>query len=502
MNFVSYVCLRSQGHPSAVAVRSGSESWTYGELLDDVRTAANVLADHGVEDGSRVGLMLHNRYEFVVGTLATLARRAIVVPINPDYKRHELGHILGQSTPEVVLGTASAYEHAADELPVGTDWFDVGDRNSDRTGFWDAMATAADEYRIPKTLDSKRAFLLYTSGTTGQPKGVVHTHDNFIAVSDACAISYEVTPGDGFLAAMPMYHCTGMSVLGTTLKYGGELVLVSEWDPERTLRAIDEYDVNVFSGVPTMYQDWLNVDDGIDTGSMHTAVIGGAGTTAELIRRSEALLDCPVLNGYGMTESFIAGIWERRNDERRLPSVGRTTDRLVEVRVVDPDSGDDQPPGEPGELLIRGRPMMEEYFDEPEKTAAAFDDDGWFHTGDWARIDADDYLYIVDRMDYTILCGGHNVYPQEIEGVIESLDGVDSAVVVGREDDRKGAKPIALVTDNGDPPSADEIKTYCLENLAPYKHPREVQFVDELPRNDVGKVDRDASANLLPSSRS
>lgn len=491
MNYVSYVRLQSHAQPQSVAVRHGEQSWTYQELVDDVERAANVLSDHDVGRGDVVALALPNSYEFVVGTLAALAREAMVAPINPEYRDSEFGHILPEATPGAVLTTEEITERVRDLAPAETTWMTV-DGGTETVDFWEEMSAAASDYFIPQTKDDTRAMLLYTSGTTGRPKGAVHTHDTVVSVSDVCAISYELTAGDRFLAAMPAYHCTGMSIITATLKAGGAVVLTDSWTPGETLDVVDRYDVNLFSGVPTMFEDWLRADDGsYDLESMHTAIIGGSDVTVDLIERSEALLGCPVLNGYGMTETFIAGIWEDRRRERRLPSVGRMEDPLLDAKIVDPETGEELPPNEAGELLLRGRPLLEEYYRRPELTKKAFSD-GWFHTGDLVRRDEENFLYILDRMDETIICGGHNVYPREVEATIEELDGVARAIVVGRDDERKGQKPVAMVYRTDDSVVSDAIKTHCLERLAAYKHPRDVFFVDEFPLNDVGKVDREA----------
>ena len=362
---------------------------------------------------------------------------------------------------------------------------------------WDASVRAASPaFAVPETMGGREAFVLHTSGTTGRPKGVVHTHANVIAVSDASVVSYEMEPGSVFLAVMPLYHCTGIgTILGPTLKVGGELLLREAWDPEVALDDVESHDVNVFSGVPAMFKDWLatSADRSVDTGSMRTAVIGGAGVSADLIRRSEAFLDAPVLNGWGMTETFAAGLWEDRRGPRRLPSVGRTSGRLIEAKVVDRSTGGEAPTGEPGELLVRGEALLTGYLDhEVERTGE------WFHTGDYARVDEDGYVYVLDRVEYTVITGGENVYPQEVEGVIEELDGVREAAVVGKPDEWKGAKPVAFVDRL---PRADltakEVTDHVLAELAAFKHPREVTFVDSLPRNATGKVDRETLEERL-----
>ncbi|MCY4731571.1 acyl--CoA ligase [Natronomonas gomsonensis] len=491
MNYVSYVRLQSLAQPEAVAVRDEEKTWTYGELMSDVQRGAAVLADNGVEAGDVLALALPNSYEFIVGTLAGLAREAMVAPINPEYREGEFDHILPEADPDAIVSTTAVADRVSHIAPMETTWLTVDGTTATSVDFVDSLKTADGGYRIPPTSADTPAFLLYTSGTTGQPSGAVHTHDTVIAVSDACAVSYELTVGDRFLAAMPLYHCTGASIVTSTLKIGGEVVLYEDWDAESTLKLLDEYDINAFSGVPTMFQDWLALDDGTyDCEAMHTAVIGGSDVTADLIKRSEALLGCPVLNGYGMTETFIAGIWEDRYNERRPPSVGQMEDSLIEASIVDPKTGEEQPPGEPGELRLRGRPLLDEYYRRPELTEEAFDGE-WFYTRDLAKRDEDNYLYILDRLDDTILCGGHNVYPQEVEATIEDLDGVKQAIVVGRDDERKGQKPVAVVSRTDSGVTESIVREHCLEQLAAYKHPREVQFVDSFPLNDVGKVDRD-----------
>jgi long-chain acyl-CoA synthetase len=491
MNYVSYVRLQSLAQPEAVAVRDEEKTWTYEELISDIQRGAAVLADHGVDTGDVLALALPNSYEFIVGTLAGLAREAMVAPINPEYREGEFNHILPEADPDAVVATTAVADRVSHITPTETTWLTIDGTTATSVDFTEAREAATEGYRIPPTSADTPAFLLYTSGTTGQPKGAVHTHDTVVAVSDACAVSYELTVDDRFLAAMPLYHCTGTSIVTSTLKVGGEIVLHEGWDPEATLELLDEYDINTFSGVPTMFQDWLAVDDGsYDFEAMHTAVIGGSDVTTDLIERSETLLGCPVLNGYGMTETFIAGIWEDRYRERRPPSVGRMEDSLIEASIVDPETGEEQPPGKPGELWLRGRPLLEKYYRRPELTEEVFDGD-WFHTSDLAKRDEDDYLYILDRLDDTILCGGHNVYPQEVEATIEELDGVKQAIVVGRDDERKGQKPVAIVSRTDGTVTESVVRDYCLDQLAAYKHPREVRFVDKFPLNDVGKVDRD-----------
>lgn len=488
MNVVDHVLAQARATPDLTAVREDDRTWRYAELAADVRRGANALARREVGAGDRVLLAEGNSYEFVVATLSALARRAVVVPVNTRFQRRELAAVVDQVAPSLVV----ASPQLADRIPVDHADIIVTVADTDESWrSWPALRAEADaEYRVPHTAEETDAFVLHTSGTTAEPKAAVHTHGNLHLVADACRVSYELSPASTFMGAVPFYHCTGLSIIASSLSSGTELLAVDDWDPGATLRAIDEFGVTVFSGVPAMYNDWLSVADEVqfDGSSMATAVIGGAGVTADLIADAEALLGCPVLNGYGTTETFIAGVWEDRHGPRKRGSVGRATDRLVEVRIVDPGTGEELPQGETGELLVRGPCLMEGYLgvDEADQPFT----DGWFHTGDAARVDADGYLFVVDRLDNTIITGGENVYPREVEAVIEELDDVVAAAVVGRVDDRKGEQPVAVVERrSGSSLDAEAIRQHCLSELAAYKHPREVHF-GPVPRTSTGKIDR------------
>lgn len=516
MNAAEYLRNAALAAPDRVAVRAPGRTLTYNDLLQRVRRGADVLAEAGVGRGDHVALHLPNGAAVVEATLATLTLEAVVVPLDPGYGPAELDAVYDRIRPAAAVGTGDVLATAMPFLPddaarfyVGGDGGDGVDHGTESSREWDgAVREAAGEVTIPRTRNDVDAFVLHTSGTTGTPKGAVHGHGNFLAVADAGRLSYRLTPDDAVLAVMPLFHCTGMALLGASLLAGCELVVEPEWEPRRLLELLDEREITVFSGVPTMFTDWLAVADevAVDADALHTAVVGGADVTANLVERSEALLGCPVLNGFGMTETFAAGVWEDRTDERRPPSVGPAESRLVDVEVVDPETGTEQPPGEPGELLVRGESVMSRYHRAPEATAAAFTEDGWLRTGDWAEVDADGYLFLLGRMDHTVVCGGHNVYPREVERVVEELDGVSEAAVVGVPDDRKGEKPVAFVVrgggvdfddgDHGDGGvAAETIQEHCLARLAAYKHPRGVHFVEAFPRNSGGKVDREALAD-------
>lgn len=497
VNFVDTLNQTARTHPNRVAVREGDRTWTYDNLRRDVMAGANVLANEGVSPGDSVAAVLPNTYDFVVAVLATLARRARLVPINVRFQRRELSHIATQIDAAIVLTCSENVDLVAEAFGVETKVY--GTAPEMKVPNWsDEVAAASTDYMVPHTLSRREAFVLYTSGTTGRPKGAVHPHRTFMAVGDGSCISYQLVPESTFLNVMPMYHCTGMAILAATIRGGAELILAEEWDPKASLRLIDKVGITHFSGVPAMFKDWLAVaDDSFNESSMNMGIIGGAGVSEQLIEQSEDLLGCPVLNGFGMTESFAAGIWEDPRNKRRTPSVGRTPDLMYEAKIVDPETHEELPAGSVGELIIRGDTTMTKYLDAPDATARTLID-GWLHTGDLAIVDEDGFIYLKERMSYTIITGGENVYPREIEETIETLPGVKQAAVVGRPDDRKGEKPVAFV-ERLDGASIDEqaVKDYCLNEMAPFKHPREIFFIEDMPRNTGGKIDRFALERRL-----
>ncbi|QLG50206.1 class I adenylate-forming enzyme family protein [Natrinema halophilum] len=493
MNFVDYLELNRRSNPDQIAIRTETNTWTYEELVRDVRRFANVLQSDGISSESHVAVMLPNTYEFAVALFGSLARNQLTGLIDPRSKRGELETLITQMDPAAIVTTAENADSVREiDQSISVYCTEAGDGVGQ--DFWEQTEAASAEFRVPETLGEEEALMLHTSGSTGQPKAVVHTHGSFIAVSDLATISYELHSDTTHLAALPLYHCWGLMNLGATLKIGGEIVLMNRWNPEEAMERIDEYGIDFFSGVPAMYKDLMASpqSDQWQPTSLEVAITGGARVPSELIPDAEALLECPVFNGWGMTETFAAGVWEEPSQERRIPSVGTSSDRLFEVKVIDQEDGSELPSGEAGELLVRGDAVMKRYLGQPSETSDVFSGE-WLRTGDIARIDQDGYVYLQDREKYMIITGGENIYPQEVEDVIEELDGVRNAVVVAKPDERKGEKPVAFVerTDQSELTEA-EIKSHCLDQLAAFKHPRTVTFIDDPPRNSVGKIQRTA----------
>jgi len=337
---------------------------------------------------------------------------------------------------------------------------------------------------------SDTAVILYTSGTTGKPKGAELTHDNLRKNAEAARGLFDLGAEAVTLGALPLFHSFGQTcALNATLSSGGCLTLIPRFDPGTALEIIQRDKVTVFEGVPTMYGAMLNHADrkSFDTSSLEVCASGGAAMPAEIMRGFEEAFGCKVLEGYGLSETSPVASFNHPDRERKPGSIG-TPIEGVEMKVVDEDRND-LPAGEVGEILIRGHNVMKGYWNRAEATAEAIDSDGWFSTGDMAKVDDDGYFFIVDRKKDLIIRGGYNVYPREIEEVLYEHPAILEAAVIGVPHDELGEEVgAAVVLKDGESLEADEVKTYVKEQVAAYKYPRVVWFVDELPKGPTGKI--------------
>jgi long-chain acyl-CoA synthetase len=331
--------------------------------------------------------------------------------------------------------------------------------------------------------------VLYTSGTTGTPKGAELTHSN---LSRNCAAATELF-GIGAeavtLGALPLFHSFGQTCgLNATVLAGGTLTLIPRFDPVKALEIIVRDRVNIFEGVPTMYGAMLHAPDckSYDTSTLEICASGGSAMPVELMRGFEKAFNCKVLEGYGLSETSPIASFNHPDRERKPGSIG-TPIEGVEMKVVD-DEGQEVPQGEVGEIVIRGHNVMKGYWRKPEATAEAIRD-GWFHTGDMAKVDEDGYFFIVDRKKDLIIRGGYNVYPREIEEVLYEHPAVREAAVIGVPHDELGEEVGAAVAlKDGAQATADELRDYIKGQVAAYKYPRHVWFVDDLPKGPTGKI--------------
>jgi long-chain acyl-CoA synthetase len=475
-------------HAGRVAVRVDNAAMTYRALDEASAQVAGLLRQRGLRTGDRVGIMMPNVAEVPVIYYGILRAGGVVVPMNPLLKGREVAYYLGDSGAGLVFAWHAFAGEARDGAEqAGADLIVV-----DETDFPDLLASTAAEDAVANRDDEDTAVILYTSGTTGQPKGAELTHGNLISnVEVSRADIAKAGPDDVIFGGLPLFHVFGQTVaLNVAVAAGACLTLLPRFDAAHALRIIAGHHVTIFEGVPTMYVALLHQPDraDYDTSSLRLCISGGAALPVEVLRGFEEAFGVPVLEGYGLSETSPVASFNHPDRVQKPGSIG-TPIRGVQMRVVDKEDGE-LPLGEVGEIVISGPNVMKGYWQRPEATAEAIVD-GWFHTGDLARVDEDGYFYIVDRKKDMIIRGGYNVYPREIEEVLYEHPAVAEAAVIGLPHPALGEEVAAAVAlKPGATASAGELRDYVKSQVAAYKYPRHVWIVDALPKGPTGKIQK------------
>jgi long-chain acyl-CoA synthetase len=471
--------------PGATALRLDDAALTYAMLDEASGRVAGLLAGRGVGPGDRVGLMLPNVPHFAAAYYGILRLGAVVVPMNVLLKAREVSFYLADPAARLVFAwhdfadaaRAGAAEAGAELVLVAPGEFEQ------------LLAAAEPRAEVARRAADDTAVILYTSGTTGKPKGAELTHHNLRRNAEVARGLFGLGAGDVALGALPLFHSFGQTCgLNATISGGGCLTLIPRFDPGKALEIIQRDRVGIFEGVPTMYSAMLHHPDAgaYDTSSLRVCVSGGSAMPVEVLRAFEERFGCKVLEGYGLSETSPVASFNHPDRERKPGSIG-TPIEGVEMKAVDED-GAEVPAGEVGEIVIRGHNVMKGYWERPEATAEAIRD-GWLSTGDMARVDEDGYFFIVDRKKDLIIRGGYNVYPREVEEVLYEHPAVREAAVVGMPDDDLGEEVGAAVAlKEGREAGADELQAFVREHVAAYKYPRRIWFVDELPKGPTGKI--------------
>jgi long-chain acyl-CoA synthetase len=486
LNLASLLVESAAHAPGGTAIRLGEDALSYAELDDRSARLASLLRERGVAQGDRVGLMLPNVPDFPVAYYGVLRAGGIVVPMNVLLKRREIAFYLEDSGARLLLAWHGFAEEARQgAVEAGAELVEV-----EPAAFARKLAELGPTADLAGTDAEDIAVLLYTSGTTGKPKGAELTHANLSRNAEISSrTTCEVGAGDVVLGALPLFHSFGQTVaMNASLRVGACLTLVPKFDPAETLETMQRDRVTHFYGVPTMFGALLHHPDRgrYDTSSLRTCITGGASMPVEVLRGFEDAFGAKVMEGYGLSETSPVACSNHPNRERKAGSIG-TPIEGVEMRVVD-ESGEEVAQGEVGEIVIRGHNIMKGYWQRPEATAEAMRG-GWFHSGDMARIDEDGYFYIVDRKKDLIIRGGYNVYPREVEEVLYEHPKIREAAVVGVPHDEWGEEiGAAVVLHEGEELAPEEVSAYVKERIAAYKYPRIVWFVDELPKGPTGKI--------------
>jgi long-chain acyl-CoA synthetase len=469
--------------PDRPAIRLDDTVLTYADLDERSARVAGLLAQHGVRPGDRVAIMLANVPEFAAIYYAVLRVGAVVVPMNPLLKEREVAYYLADAEARLIFsGQACAEEARAGAEQVGVTCLVVVDRFED-------LLMADPVYTVVDRSESDTAVILYTSGTTGQAKGAQLTHANLTAnVAVAAKDLFHLGQSDVIFGGLPLFHSFGQTCgLNAAISVGACLTLVARFTPEKALEVIARDQVTIFEGVPTMYVALLAAPrEGCDLSSLRLCVSGGAALPVDVLRGFEQAFGCMILEGYGLSETSPVASFNHPDRERKAGSIG-TPIQGVEMRLID-DLGQDVPLFEVGEIAIRGHNVMNGYWRRETATAEAIVD-GWFRTGDLARMDEDGYFFIVDRKKEMIIRGGYNVYPREIEEVLYEHPAVVEAAVVGIPDAVLGEEVgAAVVLKPGAGETAEDIREYIKNEVAAYKYPRKVWLMEALPKGPTGKI--------------
>jgi long-chain acyl-CoA synthetase len=485
MNLASLLTDSAARDGDHVAIRLDYIEVTYSQLDGASAHIVGLLRDHGFEPGDRIGIMLPNVPYFPVVYYGVLRAGGIVVPMNVLLRKREVAFYLEDSGAKLLF----AWEGFADDAQAGAEQAGADCILVAPGEFEHAVGAADPVSEVADVDDDDTAVILYTSGTTGTPKGAELTHANLARNAMAMRDVFGFGSDAVTLGALPLFHSFGQTCsLNATIAGGGTLTLIPRFDPGKALEIIQRDKVTVFQGVPTMYGAMLHHPghESFDTSSVELSASGGSAMPVELMRGFEDAFGCKVLEGYGLSESSPVASFNHPDRERKPGSIG-TPIKGVEMKVVD-DDGAEVAQGEVGEIVIKGHNVMKGYWQREDATAEAIRD-GWLHSGDIGKVDEDGYFFIVDRKKDMIIRGGYNVYPREIEEVLYEHPAVREAAVLGIPHDEYGEEVAAAVAlKDGADASPDELREFVKGQVAAYKYPRRIWFVDDLPKGPTGKI--------------
>jgi long-chain acyl-CoA synthetase len=485
------------------------QSCTYAELDGAISKFASGLEKLGIKQGDHVALLLGNSPHFVISLYGALRLGATVIPVNPIYTPDEIGYILNNGDVKVVIALDLAIplvEKMHHSLPKIEHYiFCETDSNtsveskienllgySKMKSFSEVSAAGDVTFKGPELKDDDTAIILYTSGTTGKPKGAMLSHMNLYSNAKDVSEYLKMSPDDRIVTVLPMFHVFCLTVaLNAPLLSGATLLIAPKFSPKEIFDLIKENQATVFAGVPTMYNFLFQYPDGYpeDLNSLRLCISGGASLPIALLKNFEQRFNVLVSEGYGLSEASPVTCFNPLDRPRKPGSIGTSILR-VENKILN-ELGEEVPVGAVGELVVRGPNVMKGYYKMPEETAAAIRN-GWLHTGDLARMDEDGYFYIVDRKKDLIIVGGYNVYPREVEEVIYNHPDVVEVAVLGVPDTNLGEAVKAYVVSKNPELSEEQLLDYCREHLAKYKNPTSIEFLVELPKNTTGKILRRA----------
>ncbi|WP_255196281.1 long-chain-fatty-acid--CoA ligase [Halorarius litoreus] len=476
------------------------QRWTYAEFDEKANRLANQLSERGVEHGDRVSTLLFNGSEIILTVFACAKLGAVFNPLNFRLKASEVEFILDDAESKLLVfeeATRLAVEGARENLDTVETFVSIDDAAEDEVDFYDLLASGSPDRPATEVAEDDAYAFIYTSGTTGRPKGVVHEHRDMMEHNLICIAEGGYRRDDVGLSALPLYHCAELqAALFPRIQLGATNVVVHEFDPVDVLSAIEEHGVNLMFAAPTAWNALAltQAEADFDVSSLRLGLYGAAPMPGEVLDNCMEQLCDDYVQAYGMTEIGPCGTFQQPEEQRPKQGSAGLPALNHQLRIVEPDAAPDQTveQGDIGEILFAGPCTMREYWNRPEATAESLreaDGKEWYYTGDLGYRDEDGYLYVVDRKDDMIISGGENIYPTEVEDVLFTHPDVTEAAVVGEPHAEWGEAVVAYVV--GDT-TAEELDAFLKDgdDLADFKRPREYHFVEELPKNPSGKVQK------------
>lgn len=482
---------------------------SYGELDAAITKFASGLVQLGIKKGDHIALLLGNSPYFAISLYGAMRMGATVIPVNPIYSPDEIGYILNNGDVKAVvsLDLLLPIAEKSHHLLPKIEHYIICDSNQPEAAglnkeeltiypkmkaFTDVLASGRLDYIGPELLEDETAVILYTSGTTGKPKGAMLTHKNLYSNAFDIGEYLKMDQNDRIITVLPMFHVFCLTVaLNAPLMTGATMLIAPKFSPKDVFDMAREHGATIFAGVPTMYNFLYQYEAGNpdDFKTMRVCASGGASMPVALLLNFEKKFNVRISEGYGLSEASPVTCFNPLDRERKPGSIGMSIVN-VENKVVD-ELGEEVPPGQVGELIVRGPNVMKGYYKMPEETAATIRD-GWLYTGDLARMDDEGYFYIVDRKKDMVIVGGYNVYPREVEEVLYDHPEIIEAAVVGIPDPDFGEAVVAYAVSKNLELTERELLAYCEERLAKYKVPSRIEFLEELPKNTTGKILRRA----------
>jgi len=486
-NLATILTDTAERHGQRTALKLDDTEVSYEVLAEGTARFAGLLKSKGFAAGDRVGVMLPNVPYFAIAYYGTLRAGGTVVPMNVLLKGRETAFYLTDPGAKIVV----AWHDFMDAAQQGADEAGAEAVPVEPGKFEQLLAQAEPDRSMAEVDEDQTAVILYTSGTTGQPKGAELTHANMHSNCSIAADTLgEITEEDILLGALPLFHSFGQTCsLNACIYKGGTLSMIPRFDPDKALEIIERDKVSLFQGVPTMFGAMLHSAnaDSADVSSLRLCMSGGSAMPEEVMRAFEEKFGCKVLEGYGLSETSPVASFNHPDRPSKPGSIG-TPIEGVEMKLID-DDGNDVGEGEIGEIAIRGHNVMKGYYDREDATKESIDEDGWFKTGDMGKRDEDGYYFIVDRKKELIIRGGYNVYPREIEEILYEHPAIAEVAVVGVPDEKMGEEVgAAVVLKPGQEAEVEEIRSFVKEQVANYKYPRRIWLADELPKGPTGKI--------------